>query len=77
MVNIIGHVKEHDSSWYSLKTGKIVSVHKTQNDIFFMSDSETWPSITAEKNGIKYTLLVNATQEEAARFFEAEGIELV
>ena len=42
-----------------------------------MSDSETWPSITAEKLGIKYTLLVNATQDEAAGFFEAEGIELV
>ena len=73
----VGHVKIHDSAWYALKTGKIVSVHITETGRMFTSDSDTWPSITAARLGIKYTLLVNATQEEATRFFEAEGIELV
>jgi hypothetical protein len=74
--SIIGHVKEHDSAWYALKTGKIVSVHITNKGKMFMSDSETWPSVTAARLGIKYTLLVNATDVEARYFFKEEGIEL-
>ncbi len=76
MVSVIGHVAERDSGWYSLKSGKIVSVHITNNDIIFMSDSETWPSVTAERLGIKYKLLVNASHSIALEFFEKEGIEL-
>jgi len=77
MPKVIGHIKEYDSGWYSLKSGKIVSVHITQDGEMFMSDSETWPSVTAEKLGIKYTLLVNATRKDALEFFEKEGIKLV
>jgi len=77
MVNVIGHIKERtDPDWYSLKNGKIVSVHVTDAGETFMSDSETWPSIMAEKLGIKYKLLVNATKEDALAFFEAKEIEL-
>ena len=76
MVSIVGHVAERDSGWYSLKSGKIVSVHITNENVVFMSDSETWPSITAERLGIKYKLLVNASNNEAKEFFKREGIEL-
>ncbi|KKK94666.1 hypothetical protein LCGC14_2680550 [marine sediment metagenome] len=77
MGKIVGHVGTRDSGWYGLKSGKIVSVHITDNGTVFMSDSETWPSVTAEKLGIKYKLLVNASREQVSRFFEREGIELV
>ena len=77
MPSVIGHIGTRDSGWYSLKSGKIVSVHITDTGELFMSDSKTWPSVTAERLGIKYKLLVNASNEEADKFFEREGIELV
>ena len=77
MGKIVGHVGTRDSGWYGLKSGKIVSVHITDKGEVFMSDSETWPSITAERLGIRYKLLVNASNEDALELFEMKGIELV
>ena len=76
MGKVVGHVATRDSGWYGLKSGKIVSVHITNTGELFMSDSETWPSVTAERLGIRYKLLVNASDMDAMEFFEKEGIEL-
>ena len=88
MPSLIGHIEERDY-WYSLKSGKIVSVHAAFNKnedknlegagepYFFMSDSETWPSITATNLGIAYTFMRNATSTEAKRFFTGQGVEVL
>lgn len=81
-MSLVGRVEEQNH-WYRLSDSKIVSFHTafTNKDrsksVMFVSDNETWPSITAEKLGISYTYMRNSTPEEIADFLKDARIKVV
>lgn len=75
-IQVIGTVST--VQWYEFEDG-VYSIHRAMSngtETLFASRSDTWPSITASREGIEYDLCVNATSEEAEKFIAAEGLTL-
>lgn len=81
---IVGHIDldkdpgaEH---WYELSDGTIVSFHtaflnkERTESVMFVSDNKTWPSITANELGYRYTFMRNSTREEIGEFMQEANI---
>lgn len=78
--DIVGRVKEVNSDWYLLDTGKLVSFHTLYRDKE-RSDSATiyvevdsFPGVVATKMGFNYTFMRNATREEAQATIEDKNL---
>lgn len=70
-------------TWFVLSDGRVVTVHKAFHEhpagvnepkyTMFVSDNETFASVTAQQLGIDYYLLVNASDVEAEQFLAESG----
>jgi len=80
MYGVIGHVDDERVDWYKLNDGSVVSFHVAfldearEESVIIVSDSETWPSVTAARLGIEYTFMRSAEPEEVDRFMNALGV---
>ena len=79
----VGEVEKVEVSWYVLSDNRVVSFHtaytvpdRTQSVTFF-SDSDTFPGVTAQKLGIRYFFMRNATREEADACIAAKELDVV
>ena len=77
---LVGRIAEQENHWYHLSDDTIVSFHTAFLDkertvsTIFVSDENTWPSITADRLGINYFFMRNSTREEIAEFMEDANI---
>lgn len=77
-----GHIRSNEDDWHLLSDGRVVSFHtafprkENTDSITFCSDSETWPSVTAQDLGIRYAFMRNATHEEIVMFLDGSDLEL-
>lgn len=81
----IGEVEK--VNWYVLDAGDsettTVSFHVAYFDkareksVVFYSDKDTFAGRTAERMGLKYTFIRNATAEEAEKLIDAKGYRVL
>ncbi len=78
----IGEV-DRTQYWYTLSDGTVISFHvaylneERTASILFVSDNETWPSVTLENMGIAdYTFIRNATLDEVESFMSEMKLTL-
>lgn len=82
---VVGNVNniKRDVTWFVLSDERVVTVHKAYHEhpansespkySMFVSDNETFASVTAQQLDIDYVLLVNADDEDAEQFLVEEG----
>lgn len=71
----VGEVSREKVDWFLLSDGRLVSVHVAFQDkertqrVTFYSDNNTFPGVTAQRLGISYSFMRNATSPEAEAFW--------
>lgn len=80
-VKVVGHVETQKEQAYLLEDGRNVTFHTAKGPkgtlSVFYTPLNVWPSITASKLGIEYTLLRNSTQEEVRAEVAASSIKVI
>lgn len=78
----IGQVSKQDVDWYLLKDGRLVSFHTAFKDkdrtqsVTLFSESDSYPSNTAQNLNISYSFMRNATKKEAKALIDKLSLKV-
>lgn len=83
-VKVLGNVREEEKFLFTLSNGQTVTFHAAYKDRsdpksvrVFMVGEGLWPSVIANKLGIEYDLMLNATTEQVDEFMSLSEHRIV